>query len=124
MSFKSWLTKVGEDFKKGLDFILPYAETSGEVAVSVFAPALGPLFNSTVTAVATAEQNAAALGTQAKSGAQKLAAVVTIAGGLIKQGLADAGKASDQAAIEGYINAVVQILNAAPAPAASSPPAS
>ena len=124
MSFKSWLTKVGEDFKKGLDFILPWAEGAGEVAVSVFAPALGPLFNSTVTAIATAEQNAAALGKQAGSGASKLAAVVTIAGGLIKQGLADAGKPNDDAAVENYINAVVQILNAAPAPAPATPAAS
>ena len=116
MSFKSWLTKVGEDFKKGLDFILPWAATAGETAVSVFAPALGPLFNSTVTAIATAEQNAAALGKQTGSGAQKLSAVVQIAGGLIKQGLQDAGKASDEAAIQNYINAVVTILNAAPAP--------
>jgi hypothetical protein len=120
MSFKSWLQKVGEDFKKGLDFILPYAETAGEVAVSVYAPALGSLFNSTVTAVVQAEQNFAALGKQAKTGAQKLAAVVTIAGGLIKQGLADAGLANDDADVENYINSVVKILNAAPAPAAAA----
>lgn len=114
MSFKSWLQKVGEDFKKGLDFILPWAATAGETAVSIFAPALGPLFNSTVTAVATAEQNAAALGKQTGSGAQKLAAVVQIAGNIIKQGLADAGKANDDAAVQAYINSVVTILNAAP----------
>ena len=42
-------------------------------------------------------------------------AVVGIAGGLIKQGLADAGKANDDAAVQEYINAVVAILNAAPA---------
>ncbi len=118
MSFKSWLDKVGEDFKKGLDFILPYAETTGEAAVSVFAPAFGPLFNSTVTAIATAEQNFAALGQQKGSGPSKLAAVVQIAGGLIKQGLADAGKPNDDAAVQNYINSVVAVLNVAPAPAA------
>lgn len=123
MSFKSWLQKVGEDFKKGLDFVLPYAETAGETAVGLFAPQLGPLFNSTVTAVATAEQNAAALGKQSGTGAQKLAAVVSIAGGLIKQGLADAGKASDDTAVQSYINSVVTVLNAAPAPAAAAPAA-
>ncbi len=116
MSFKSWLTKVGEDFKKGLDFILPWAESAGETAVSVFAPQLGPLFNSTVTAVATAEQNFTALGKQSGSGAQKLAAVVQIAGGIIKKGLEDAGKAADDAAVEKYINSVVTILNSVPAP--------
>ena len=117
MSFKSFLTKVGEDFKKGLDFILPWAESVGEVAVSIYAPALGPLFNSTVCAVATAEQNFAALGKQNGTGASKLASVTQIAGGLIKQGLADAGRESSDAAVQSYINAVVQILNAAPAPA-------
>jgi hypothetical protein len=121
MSFKSVLTKIGEDFKKGLDFVLPWAASAGEVAVSIYAPALGPMFNSTVTAVITAEQNAAALGQQKGSGAQKLAAVTQIAGGLIKQGLTDAGRPSDVTAVQGYINSVVQILNAAPAPA--PPPA-
>lgn len=123
MSFKSWLTKVGEDFKKGLEFILPWAQGAGEVAVSIFAPSLGPLFNQTVTAVATAEQNFAALGKQSGTGASKLSAVIQIAGGLIKQGLADAGRASDDAAVQKYIDSVVTILNAAPAPASSAPPA-
>lgn len=117
MSLKTFLQKLGADFKKGLDEILPYAETVGETAVSIFAPALGPMFNQTVSAVVTAEQNAEALG-QTKAGASKLAAVVSIAGGLIKQGLSDAGLASDEAAVTGYINSVVTILNSAPAPAA------
>lgn len=115
MGFKSWLQKVGEDFKKGLDFILPWAAGAGQVAVDIFAPGLGPIFNTTVTAIATAEQNFTALGKQSGTGASKLAAVVQIAGGLIKQGLADAGKQSDEAAVQNYINAVVTILNAAPA---------
>jgi hypothetical protein len=116
MSFKSFLQAVGEDFKKGLDFVLPWAEKAGEVAVSIYAPQLGPLFNQTVCAVATAEQNFAAIGKQSGTGPSKLSAVVQIAGGLIKQGLADAGRASDDAAVQGYINSVVTILNAAPAP--------
>jgi len=114
MSFKSWLYAVGEDFKKGLDFILPWAETAGEAAVSIFAPALGPMFNSTVTAVAQAEQNFSALGKQTGSGPQKLAAVVGIVGGLIKKGLEDAGKSATDTDVQNYINAVVAILNAAP----------
>lgn len=117
MSFKSVLQQIGEDFKKGLDVILPWAETAGKVAVSIYAPQLGPLFNQTVCAVATAEQNFAAIGKQTGSGASKLSAVVEIAGGLIKQGLADAGKANDDAAVVAYINSVVAVLNAAPAPA-------
>jgi hypothetical protein len=115
MSFKSWLQKVGEDFKKGLDFILPIAETAGQAAVGIFAPELGPLFNQTVRAVALAEQNFTALGQQSGSGPSKLAAVIAIAGGLIKQGLTDAGKLAADADIEKYITAVVTILNAVPA---------
>jgi hypothetical protein len=114
--FWSFLEAVGRDFKKGLTFILPFAQGAGEVAISLFAPALGPLFNQTVNAVITAEQAAAAVGKQTGSGAQKLAAVVQLMGPLIAQGLVDAGKASDIAAVQSYINAVVQVLNAAPSP--------
>jgi hypothetical protein len=117
MSFKSFLDTVGKDFKKGLDFVLPYAETAGEIAVSIFAPSLGTLFNQTVNAVVTAEQAAAAVGKQTGTGAQKLASVVQLMGPLIAQGLADAGKANDDAAVQAYITAIVTILNAVPAPA-------
>jgi hypothetical protein len=114
MSFKSFLDTVGHDFKKGLDFILPFAETAGEVAVSIFAPSLGTLFNQTVNAVVTAEQAAAAVGKQTGTGAQKLASVVQLMGPLIAQGLADAGKPNDNAAVQDYITAIVMILNAIP----------
>ena len=116
MSFKSFLTAVGQDFKKGLNFILPWAATAGEVAVAQFAPQLGPMFNSTVTAVIQAEQNFSAIGQQNGSGAQKLSAVTGVIGNLIAQGLKDAGKDSSLPAVQGYVNSVVQILNAAPAP--------
>lgn len=116
MSVKSFLSAVGHDIKKGLDFLLPWAAGAGEVAVGLFAPALGPLFNQTVAAVVTAEQAAAAVGKQEGSGAQKASAVVVLMGPLIKQVLADSGKSSDDAAVQRYIDAVVQILNAAPAP--------
>ena len=116
MSFVSFLKAVGHDFKKGLDYILPIAETAGEVAVSMFAPSLGALFNQTVGAVVTAEQAAVAAG-QAGSGVQKLAAVVALMGPLIKTALTDAGKAADDAAVQNYINSIVTILNALPAKA-------
>ena len=120
--FVSFLEAVGRGFKKGLDFILPIAETAGEVAVSIFAPALGPLFNQTVAAVMTAEQSAAAVGKQTGTGVQKLASVVQLMGPLIAQGLADAGKANDEAAVQAYINSIVTILNSIPAPPAPAPP--
>jgi len=113
--FVSFLEAVGRDFKKGLDAILPIAATAGEVAVGIFAPGLGPLFNTTVNAVVTAEQAAAAIGKQDGSGAQKAANVIALMGPLIKVALEDAGKASDDAAVQKYLDAVVTILNAIPA---------
>ena len=78
------------------------------------------MFNATVSAVVTAEQAAAAVGKQTGSGASKLASVVTLMGPLISQGLKDAGKASDDTAVQGYVNSVVAVLNAAPAPSSAS----
>ena len=115
--FVSFLEALGRDFKKGLDAILPYAATAGETAVGIFAPTLGPLFNSTVSAVVLAEQKFAALGKQTGTGAQKLADVLQITEPVISQGLIAAGRPGDTAAVTGYINSVVTVLNAAPAPA-------
>ena len=117
MSFKSWLTKVGEDFKKGLDFLLtnPAATTAENIAITAFAPGLGPLFNTTKAAVVLAEQNFAAIGKQSGTGVQKSAAVIQIIGQLIKQGLTDAGMANDDAAVQKWIDSVVTVLKTAPA---------
>jgi hypothetical protein len=120
--FVSFLEAVGKDFKKVLDFILPYAETAGEVAVSIFAPELGTLFNQTVNAVVTAEQAAAAVGKQIGSGASKLASVVMLMGPLIKQALQDAGKPNDDVAVQAYITSIVTILNAIPTTTTVSAP--
>lgn len=116
MGFTSVMKAIGHGFKRGLDFILPWAEGAGQVAVGIFAPGLGALYHSTVVAVSLAEQNAVAIGKADGSGPQKSAAVVQLIGGLIKQGLEDAGKQSDEAAVQAYIDAIVKILNAAPAP--------
>jgi|GEM_PF-6646317 len=114
----SFLEAIGKDFVKGLNAILPYAATMGETAVSIFAPSLGSLFNTTVSAVVLAEQKYAALGKQNGTGAQKLADVLQISEPVIAQGLTDAGRPSDTAAVTSYINSVVTVLNAAPAPSA------
>lgn len=118
MSFMSFLDAIGHDFKVGLNEILPFASGAGEVAVQIFAPALGPLFNATVATVSQVEQKFAALGQQTGSGAQKLSEATTIIGPLISQALTDAGKTGDMASVQKYINAVVAILNATPAPVA------
>lgn len=117
--FVSFFEAIGKDFKKGLDKVLPIAETAGSVAMGLFAPALGPLYNQTVAAIVTAEQSAAAI-PGGSSGTQKLAAVVNLMGPLIAQGLTDVGKPADDAAVEKYISAVVTILNAVPNPAATT----
>ena len=119
MGFKSWLQHIGSEFKKGLEFILPIAEGAGEVAVQLFAPALGPMFNSTVAAVAMAEQKAAALGKQSGTGAQKMADVLQLMEPVIAQGLVDAGKTNSTADVTKYIESVVTILNTLPAPPTS-----
>jgi len=49
--FLSWLSHAEQAFVKGITVILHIAENEGEVAVAIFAPELGPLFNSTVAAV-------------------------------------------------------------------------
>ena len=117
MGFRSLMMHIGHDLKFGLDHILPIAATSGVVAVQLFAPALGPMFRATVGAVTLAEQKAIALNQQ-KNGPQKLADVLQLMEPVIAQGLADAGKANDRASVIQYINGVVSILNAAPAPQA------
>lgn len=115
MSFKSFLQKVGEDFKKL--FESPVTQTIEKLAAgvgTVMFPALGPLFNSTVNAVILAEQKAAALGKQNGSGPQKLADVLQIMEPVISQALQDAGKQHDTEAVKTYINGVVSILNTLP----------
>jgi hypothetical protein len=115
--FVSFMDHIGHDFKTGLDKVLPIAETAGEAAVTIFAPGAATLFKQTVAAVATAEQSAAAIGQASGTGPQKLSAVMTLMGPLIKQALADVGKPADDASAQKYVSAVVTILNAMPAPA-------
>jgi hypothetical protein len=115
VGFKSFMEHVGHDLKNGLDFILPWAAGAGEVAVGIFAPGLGPMFNATVAAVVLAEQKANALG-KAQAGPQKLADVLGLMEPVISQGLKDAGQDGSTSSVMGYINGVVKILNAAPPP--------
>jgi hypothetical protein len=117
MSFKSWLGKVGEDIKNDFEKALPWIEKAGSV-VTVFDPSLGALFNTTVNIVATVEQKWAVLGKSSGTGASKLADAVQIGEPIIAQGLKLAGQDSSTASVTSYINSVVAILNAAPAPAA------
>ena len=122
MSFVSVMKAIGHDIKVVFDS--PFFQTGVKVAESVVGmaiPGLGPAFNLTVNAVLTAEANFAAIGKQNGSGPQKLAAVMTTAGGLIEQALKDAGVSDvNQQKVEQYISSIVTILNATPAPAAKT----
>jgi hypothetical protein len=120
--FVSFLEALGHDFKTGFTKAMPIIETAGETAVSIFAPGASALFNQTVAAAITAEQSAAAVGQQGND-VQKLSAVASLMGPLIKQALADVGKTADDAAVEKYISAVVTILGAIPVPAPAEAPA-
>lgn len=125
--FISFFEHLGHDFKVGLPIALQIAETGGKTAVQIFAPAASLLFNQTLAAIATAEQNAQALGA-VKAGPQKLAAVVQLMGGLIEQGLTDANQPAALADVEKYIEAALTIAKATvitvPAPVAEIPLAS
>lgn len=120
--FVSFLKSVGHDVKWFLDKILPFAASTGAVAISVFAPGLGPVYNATVQAVITAEQSAAQVAASGgtMTSQEKAAAVFKLVGPLISQALKDAGKDSSDATVQAYINSVVLILDTAPAlPAAA-----
>jgi hypothetical protein len=114
--FLSILETIGRDFEKGLKVALPIAESVGSLAIQIFFPALGPAYNSTVAAVALAEQKYTAMGQQSGSGQKKLADVIQIVGPVVAKALADAGKSSTAADVENYVNSVVNVLNSAPAP--------
>jgi hypothetical protein len=123
--FISFMEHVGHFLKVGLPPIIKVAETAGEEAVSILAPGASALFNQTVAAIATAEENYPASG----SGAQKSAAVVSIMGNLIKQALTDAGMTADNATVQKYVEAALLIAKVTPVlvseeeTAAAAPPA-
>jgi hypothetical protein len=123
--FVSFLESIGRDFKKGIDFLLtnPYAVTAEKIVIGSIAPELLPTYNVTKAAVVLAEQNFAAIGKQSGTGTQKSAAVIQVVGGLIKQGLADAGLANDEAGVQKWVDFVVTGLKAAPAIATDPAPA-
>lgn len=116
--FVSFLKAVGHDVKWFLDVILPYAASTGQAAVNIFAPQFGPAYAATVQAVITMEQSAQKVkdagGTMTSQ--QKAAAVFGLVGPIIKQALVDAGKDASDVGIQRFIDSVVLILDTAPAP--------
>jgi altronate dehydratase len=114
--FVSWLESVGKAAEQDFEKALPWLQKAGGI-ITVFDPSLGSLFNSTVNIVSTVEQKYAVLGKQSGTGASKLADAIQIGEPIIAQGLKLAGQSSTTADVTNYINSVVAVLNAVPAPA-------
>jgi hypothetical protein len=124
--FISFLETVGHDFKIGLQKLFPIVKygivmaTAAEPLVAALDPGLGAILSTTLATVCSIEQKFAAMGQQSGSGTQKLAEATTILQPVISQAFAAAGKPSDGATVQNYINAVVAFLNAIPATVAPS----
>lgn len=114
MSFKSILGDIG----KGLEKVFHIGTEVAEVAepfVDAVLPGVAGLYNTTVSAVATAESAAIAAGAQNGTGAQKLALVVqSIEGDFNAYCKAQNLPVPAAGVIENYVNAVVASLNAIP----------
>lgn len=131
MSFIGFLEAIGKDFMKGLAFVVKYLVPVESLAALLFPPAAAALTEAQVTAsllqqtILTVEQNYAAAGIQNGTGAQKLAAVLALAGPAVTKLLAEPQIASeltkvgivvDPTYIQNLINAVVGFLNVQAAP--------
>jgi len=112
--FLTFLQKVGQDFEKGLTFVLPVAQAAAGV-VAVGNPALGAIINTSIGVVLNVEQKFAAMKQQAGTGTQKAAEALTILYPAFEQIFGQYGVKIDSGMVENYINAIVAALNAFPA---------
>lgn len=122
--FVTFLEHVGHDIRVGIEDVLKF--------VTKFSPLIGvalseipgagqaavDAFNSTVAAVTLVEKQFAAIGQQSGTGAQKLAAVTEVLGTFLGTYLKSTGS---KLTAQEYINYVVNLLNAFPAPMAAQP---
>jgi hypothetical protein len=128
MSFKSVLDKIGEDLLigfEGLVKIIPKAETLAKI---IFPEFDGPIsvaagvITTVQKAVVTVEQKYAQA-PAAVTGEAKLAEALEIITPQVVPTLQKAGVEVTSKRLSGVVNAVVGIMNAAPAPAAKPTPA-
>jgi len=112
--FLTFLQKVGQDFEKGLTFVLPVAQAAAGV-VAVGNPALGAIINTSIGVVLNVEQKFAAMKQQAGTGTQKAAEALTILYPAFEQIFGQYGVKIDSGMVENYIDAIVAALNAFPA---------
>lgn len=140
MSFKSFLSAVGNDVKKVFGWLgsaagqatIAGAEAGATVIATAINPAAGAalsgiesLVNSGLKSVIATESLAAAAGVQSGSGPQKLAAVTeaiapNAAGFLQSIGVSNPTSAEVQTVTTAIANGLVAILNALPAPTAAA----
>lgn len=121
MSIKSFLSAVGADFKKGLDFALKL-EPAAETALDVIDPPIAALLHVTTATVMNVEQKFTAMGSQAGTGAQKLAEAVQILEPSVISTFAQYGVTLDSSGVQKYINALVALLNTLPPVSAPAAP--
>ena len=143
MSFTSFLSAVGKDFKAVFAWLgspqgqaaVTGAESVATTVVALTDPAAAlplagveALINAGLKSVISIESVAAAAGTQSGTGAQKLAAVVAAVAPQVGSFLTSIGVSNPTAAQEQQLateiaNGLVAILNAFPAPSSTSPAA-
>jgi len=124
MALPTWLDKIGTDIKDVFVKAEPVVETvvedAGKLAtpfIALYAPALLPVVESTLSAIASAQAagNLAAAG--AATGPAKLAAVLGAITPIATQLLASEGITADTAQFTAFVNALVAAVNAFDAPA-------
>jgi hypothetical protein len=113
--FLSFLSHIGQQFKKGLDAVLPFAQAAS-VGVAVVNPGIGAALQTTIGVISQTEQKFAAMGQQSGTGSQKLAEATQVLEPALLQIFSANGMQADTTHVQGYINAVVAMLNALPAP--------
>lgn len=127
MTFVGVLELVGKDFEKGLTWAVRYAVPVERLVGLLYPPAapvvteLADATSLIQTSVLLVEQKYAAAGMQGKTGAQKLAEVMLVAGQTVTALLAKAGISADKGYIENLVSAVVAILNVQTMPGTASP---
>lgn len=138
MSFIGFLKAIGQDFMKGLGWVVKYLPPIEALAALLFPPAVAGLTEAQVTAsilqqsIITVEQNYAAAGVQSKTGVQKEAAVLSLTAPAVKNLLAQPtiaaelsklGIVVDDDYVQNLITAVVGFLNvqAPPPPVGPTP---
>ena len=122
MSFIGVLEAIGKDFAKGLKWAVQYSLPVERLVALLFpaaAPAMTAIADATTliqSSVLLVEQKYAASGAQTGTGPQKLAEVMTLAGGAVAALLRQAGIAVTPDYVQSLVSAVVAVLNVQPAP--------